>query len=887
MGEVYRARDTRLGRDVAIKVLPAHLTADADRLRRFKQEARAASALNHPNIITIFEIGQQGTTHYIATEFIDGETLRQQMTDASEQRMKPSEAVERAAQIAAALAAAHEAGIIHRDIKPENVMVRRDGLVKVLDFGLAKLTEPAPGVNYSQASTLARNSTEAGVVMGTPRYMSPEQARGENVDARTDIFSLGVILYEMLTGQPAFRGASAVEVMNAILKEEPAELSETKATISTQLEKIVRGCLEKKPEMRFHSAHDLGFALEALTTPSGSRLEPEAAAPVATEGAGPWRLFGQARLGWAVAALLAALGLSWAYFTRQPTADPRMMKFSILPPEKSSFGQIAVSPDGGHLAFTAATGGKVQLWVRALDSTEARALAGTQGARFPFWSPDSRFIGFFVDAWLKKIEVTGGPVQTLCEVPLVPSAGGAWSRDGVILFSGATERSGLVRISATGGEVTQVTTFDKSRQELLHRDPTFLPDGRHFLYSIMSGQKETRGVYLGSLDATVKRRLLDDVTVIKYVAAVPGDTVSGAGWLVFVRDGALLAQPFDTGRLEFSGEPFSLSDKVGSNFVSINYFNWVFSVSDNGVLVFDPSLKRQRRQYQWVNRRGQPINLLDVDAGTFHAWLSPDEKRFIADRLDPQTSTNDLWLYDVSGGNATRFTFDPAIDGNPVWSPDGSRIVWGSNRGGSYQLYERAASGAGGDTLLLKSDHPIWPTDWSWDGRFIIYYQIDPKTKRDVWVLPVPGSSEAKPFPVVRTEANEFAGTLSPNGRWLAYASDVSGRPEIYVQSFPGGGGKRQISTGGGNDPRWRRDGRELFYYAADGELMAATVRTGESFETDAPVSLFEFRAGNIAILLPYAVTADGQRFLINAVVETKPNAPLTVVVNWTAGVKR
>jgi eukaryotic-like serine/threonine-protein kinase len=621
MGEVYLAEDTQLGRKLALKLLPAQLTADADRLRRFKQEARAASALNHPNIITIFEIGQEGSTHYIATEFIDGQTLRQQMTNAPEQRMKPSEAVERAAQIAAALAAAHEAGIIHRDIKPDNVMVRRDGLVKVLDFGLAKLTEPAPGVNYSQASTLARNNTEAGVVIGTPRYMSPEQARGEKVDARTDIFSLGVILYEMLTGQPAFRGASAVEVMNAILKEEPPEISETKAKISPQLEKIVRRCLEKRPGRRFQSASDLGFALEALFTPSGSRLETQSAAPVATEGAGPSRLFGQARLAWAVAAalLLVALGLIWAYFTRQPTVDARVMKFSILPPEKSSFGQIAVSPDGRQLAFTATTGGKVQLWVRPLNSTEARALPGTQGAVFPFWSPDSRFIGFFADARLKKIEVTGGPVQTVCEVPGVP-LGGAWSRAGVILFS----TGALFRISATDREVTEVTTPDKLRQEINHCYPTFLPDGRHFLYSIRSGQKETRGVYLGSLDGTVKRRLLDDFTMIQYMAAVPGDTASGADWLVFVREGALLAQPFDTSRLEFTGEPVSLSDKVGSDLLYAYYAT--FSVSDNGVLVFDPSLKRQRRQYLWEDRHGQQINSLDVPAGVFQLWLSPDEK---------------------------------------------------------------------------------------------------------------------------------------------------------------------------------------------------------------------------------------------------------------------
>jgi hypothetical protein len=431
-----------------------------------------------------------------------------------------------------------------------------------------------------------------------------------------------------------------------------------------------------------------------------------------------------------------------------------------------------------------------------------------------------------------------------------------------------------------------VTSLDSSRQEISHRYPTFLPDGRHFLYSVLSGLKETRGVYLGSVDGTVKRRLLDDYTVIKYMTAVPGDTASGAGWLLFGHDGALLARPFDAGRLEFTGEPFSLADKVGSDLHYANHFT--FSVSDNGVLVFDASLKRQRGHYFWMDRRGQQINSLGVDGGVSGNWLSPDEKHFVADRLDPQTSTRDLWLYDVFGGGAARFTFDPAPDFCPLWSPDGRRIIWASNRGGVFaNLYQKPANGAGEETLLMKSDRAKLPTDWSCDGRFIIYRQSGGRTKSDVWVLPVRGSEAGTPFPVVQTEANETAGALSPDGRWLAYASDASGRYEIYVQGFPEGGGKRQVSTGGGNHPRWRRDGLELFYYAGDGKLMATSVRSGESFDVGAAVSLFEFHAGTTEEYLPYAVTADGQRFLINAVVGMEPNAPLTVWVNWPAGLKR
>jgi len=886
MGEVYLAEDTKLGRKVALKLLPAEFTRDAGHMRRFEQEARAASALNHPNILTIFEIGEADGERYIATEYIDGQTLRERLNG---DRLSPPAAIDIASQIAAALTAAHEAGIVHRDIKPENVMLRGDGIVKVLDFGLAKLIEQRPAALDSRAPTLAKAHTDPGTVLGTVGYMAPEQVRGQEADHRADIFSFGVILYEMLSGRRAFGGDSAVEVMNAILKEEPPELGETNTKISPQLVKTVRRCLEKKPERRFQSASDLGFALEALSAPSGSRpesqLESQAAAPAITDNVGASSVRTRERLAWLVATalLLGMLGFAWAYFTRQHATDVRTFNTSILPPEKSSFGQIAVSPDGRYLAFTAATGGKLQLWVRAFDSAEARALPDTQDARVPFWSPDSRFIGFFADGRLKKIEVTGGPVQSLCDVVVL--FGAAWSRAGVILFGRAGD--GLLRISETGGEVTRVTTPDRSRQEGMHHYPTFLPDGRHFLYSIQSSQKETRGVYLGSLDdETLKRRLLDDVTVIKYVAAVPGATAGAAGWLIFGRNDALLARPFDATRLEFTGEPFTVSERIGRDVIASNYST--LSISDNGVLVFDPGLNRQRRIYRWVDRRGQRISPFEVDAGPGQPWLSADEKRFIADLIDPQFRTSELYLYGVSGGDHTRFTFNPATDFAPVWAPDGNSIVWASSRNGVSGLFQKAANLEGEETLLLQSDQPIFPTDWSRDGRFIIYRKVDPKTKLDVWALPTPGSDKSEPFSVIRTDDSETAGTLSPDGRWIAYASDASGKFEVYVQSFSGSGGKRQVSNGGGNYPRWRRDGKELFYYTRDGKLMVAQVRSGESFDVGAVNSLFDFRAGSLTLTFaPYAVTGDGQRFLINTVVETEPNAPLTVVTNWTAGAKK
>ena len=877
MGEVYRARDTRLNREVAIKVLHSSFANDADRLRRFEQEALTTSALNHPNILTVYDIGTHDGAPYIVAELLEGEELRSKLNDGALAQLK---AINYAQHICAGLAAAHERGIVHRDLKPENLFVTSDGRVKILDFGLAKLKQP----KLASADTEAPTSpllTESGVVMGTVGYMSPEQVRGQTADHRADLFAFGAILYEMLAGKRAFQRETVAETMTAILKEEPPDLAEINSAVPQQLERIVRRCLEKQPERRFQSASDLAFALEALSIPSGSRLE-TAALPAVPGSAGKLSMFGRARPAWVVAAafILATLGLTWAYFTRQPIADARVMKFSLLPPDKTSFEHVAVSPDGRHLAFTAATGGKVQLWLRALEATEAKALAGTEGATYPFWSPDSRWIGFFADGKLKKVEVSGGLAQTLCDVGV--GTGAAWSRDGVILFS-ALGGGGVARVSATGGEVTSVIRPDLKRQESDYSEPFFLPDGRHFLFSKFSGQKEVRGVYLGSLDGTMNQRVLGDDSNAMYSA------VGGGAYLIFGREEALMAQPFDVRQLRLTGEPFSIAGQVGKvlgNSISSRRRN--FSVSDNGVLVFDQLPNRQRSQLIWVDRGGRKTRSLDGIDNVSMLRLSPDDKRFMVTRLDFQKGNSDLWMSDVASGNATPFTFDPASDQNPIWSPDGSRIAWCSNREGLYHLYEKAASGSGQDAPLLKSEYFKFPTDWSRDGRYIIYRQIDPKTKNDLWVLPVgPGNGDQKPFPFLQTDANESAAVLSPDGRWMAYTADESGRYEVYIQSFPKGGSKRQISTGGGIGPHWRGDGKELFYHASDGKLMAVAVNAGASFEAGAPVALFGFRAAGNLITPYYAVTGDGQRFLLSTIVETESAAPLTVVVNWTADLKK
>jgi Tol biopolymer transport system component len=584
----------------------------------------------------------------------------------------------------------------------------------------------------------------------------------------------------------------------------------------------------------------------------------------------------------ALALALATMGLAWAYFTRRPAADVRAVKLSILPPEKTSFAGIAVSPNGRWLAFTAATGGKVQLWVRALDATESKALGGTEGATLPFWSPDSRAIGFFASGKLKKIDAAGGVVSTLCDVGV--SNGGTWSRDGVILFS-RLGGVGISRVSASGGDVATVMRVDSRRQETDYANPFFLPDGRHFLYNVFSGQKEIRGVYVGSLDGSLRRRLVSDHTNAVYAAAGRSE-----GFLLFGRDGALVAHAFDAGTLQLKGEAFPIAPHVGASFDTTagGAGRRLVTASDNGVLVFDPFPNRQSSHLVWVDRGGRPAGALDRMESVSMVRLSPDGRRYAVSRLDSESGNGDLWVSDVTGGNATRLTFDPGNDTFPVWSPDGGRLAWASNREGTYRLYQKAASGSGQDALLLKADLYVFPTDWSRDGRVILYRQIDPKTKYDIWALPVgPRAGDEKPFAFLQTEANEAAAVFSPDGRWVAYASDESGQYEVYVQAFPAGGGKRQVSAGGGIAPQWRSDGSELFYHALDGTLMAATVEPGASFAARPPTPLFEFRPSGPLITPYYAVTPDGRRFLLSTIVDTVAGAPFTVVLNWTEELKQ
>jgi eukaryotic-like serine/threonine-protein kinase len=861
MGEVYRARDTKLGRDVAIKVLPAAFSADVERLRRFEQEAQAAGALNHPNILVIYHIDTHDGAPYIVSELLEGETLRERLSGKSLPQRK---AIDYALQTAHGLGAAHEKGIVHRDLKPENLFVTKDGRVKILDFGLAKLTGAADGTQSQTEVPTRRIDTDPGVVMGTIGYMSPEQLRGRVADHRSDIFSFGAILYEMLSGNRAFRGESTADTMSAILREDPPDLSSTNKNIAPALERVVNHCLEKNPEERFHSASDLAFAIEALSGSAGM----SGATTSILSALPPSRREHRELLAWGLAALLliASIALALLYFRRAP-ADERPVQFVIAMPENAAeVSNPVISPDGRTVAFLATLDGKRYLFTRPLGSLEAQRLAGTDEATYPFWSPDSRYLGFFSNSKLKKIEASGGPAQTLCDAPT--TVGGAWNQDGVILISQDTK--GINRVSAAGGTLTPVIKLDESRKELAQAWPSFLPDGRHFLYQSWNGRSDDSAIFVSAIDGSDRKLLLK---------ADSSPLYAPPGYLLFARGSTLMAQSFDAGKLQLSGEPFPIAEQVTYN--GANSYESV-SVSGNGVMVF-LSGGLSNRQLVWFDRSGKQLGPLGPPGEYNDIVISPDGKRLAMQRLVDGNS--DVWLMDLERGVPSRFTFDSTAEDNPVWSPDGNRIVFSSGGESLFDLYRKVSSGAGNQELLLKTDVGKEATDWSSDGRFIIFTAYGLKTSADLWILPLAG--DAKSYPFLETEFVEEQGHFSPDGRWIAYVSNESGRSEVYVQSFPQTGGKWLISTGGGAQPHWRGDGKELFYVAPDKTVMAVAINATPSFETAAPAPLFKTQVSSYGAPNRYVVTADGQRFLINGPAEEVSKTPITVTLNWTAALKK
>jgi len=844
MGEVCLALDTRLNRKVAIKLLPAKFTLDAERVRRFEQEVRAASALNHPNIITVYEIDTIERRRYIVTEYIEGETVRQRML-ATHGRIRLSEALEIAAQVAIALQAAHEVGITHRDIKPENVMVRKDGLVKVLDFGLAKLTRANTA---SQSSSIDDDSSVSGILIGTASYMSPEQARGEKVDHRTDIFSLGVMLYEMVSGHRPFGGATWSDTIAAILTKDPEPLAQMFPEVPASLQRLVNRCLEKQVGKRFQSAGDLSFALQELSEPAVPATAPRP----------------QGNLRWiasmvALATVIVMLGIpAVRYLLETP---PPEMRVDIATRATSDPISLALSPDGRQIVFAAATAsgdGQSQLWIRALDKATAEPLAGTEGGSNPFWSPDSRSIGFFDGAKLKKVGLAGGWPQTLSDAA---ARGGTWNSDDIILFGRNLGTGPLFRIRASGGEPVAVTKLDKQTS---HGFPHFLPDARHFLF-YSTGSPETGGIYLGSLDEPDTKRLTDSDSA---------GVFHPAGWLLFERAGTLFAARLDLTKRALIGDPIKVADAVAFDGRT---HGSALSVSANGLVAYRTG-GANLRQLVWFDRFGKALGRMGApDASLLAPRLSPDGLR-AAVSLTTQGNT-DIWLLDEA--RRMRFTFDAGLDRFPIWSPDGSQVVFDSNRSGVRNLYRKPSNGSGSEELLIESPQHKTAYDWSPDGNFILYGSVDPQTKYDLWILPL---ADRMPFAFLKTNLEERRGQFSPNGHWVVYLSNDSGVFQVCVRPFPGPGRQIQISTSGGAQPHWGPDGKEIYYIAPDGILMSVplVIKDGK-LNPGTPLALFQTHivgGADVTAGTNYDVAPDGH-FLINTVVDDSPS-PIVLLQNWT-----
>ena len=858
MGEVYRARDTRLDRTVAIKVLPARVADKSELRERFEREARTIASLNHPHICTLYDIGQQDGTDYLVMEYLEGETLAERLKKGP---LPLSQTLQYAIEIADALDKAHRKGITHRDLKPSNIMVTKSG-TKLLDFGLAKLRqEAAPAAPFSELPTERDSITAQGIIVGTLRYMAPEQIEAKPVDARTDIFALGVVVYEMATGKRAFEGKSQASVMAKILETDPPPMSALQPMTPPALDHLVKRCLAKDPDERWQSARDICEQLRWISD-SGSQAGAIAPAPaVALQNVKKRVVWVTAAVAILVAALVAAV-----ISLRKSSTEVREVRFTVAPPEKYTFPVLAdvpiflsLSPDGTKLAFVAADStGHRALWMRDLSSQIVQPLPGTDEAWGPFWSPDTRFVAFSAGPSLKKVAVAGGPALTITNSSAV--GGGTWNRDGVILFAPGPGRP-IFRVSSAGGSAIQVTSVDPSRQQSGHPWPYFLPDGRHFLYLAMGANVENTGIYAGSLDSKETKLVLN---------ANSSPLYSPPGYLLFVRAGTLLAQPFDADRLEVKGDAIPIAEGVQFSTV---YGKAAVAVSQNGVLAYRSVPTNAQFKLVWVDRKGaeQPL------PGSPHTYrnprLSPDGQR-LAVTIDESGSHE--WLLDIGRGTLTRLTFEGSYNGGMAWTPEGKRLTFGSNRAGPRNLFWQMADGSGSAERLATSDGAQVAGSWSPDGQVLAFEQAGSATGWDIWIF---HSGERKVEPFLHSRFNEIAPRFSPDGHWLAYASDESGRYEIYVQPYPGPGGKSQISTEGGTEPVWARNG-ELFYRNGD-KLMVVETITRPNFSAGNPKVLFGGHYASFQTMPDYDVTADGQRFLFVKAGE-EPQSEISVVLNWT-----
>ena len=881
MGEVYRALDTRLQRTVAIKILPSHLSESSEAKQRLEREAKAISSLNHPNICTLYDVGSQDGTDFLVMEYLEGETLAERLMKGP---LPSEEMLKSGIEICEGLEAAHRRGVAHRDLKPGNIMLTKMG-AKLMDFGLAKAlpaeTPPSSGLSATLLSPAGCEPLTAhGMLVGTFQYMSPEQVEGKEADARSDVFALGAVLYEMATGKRAFTGKNQASIVAAILASEPQPISAVQPMSPPALDRVVKICLTKDPGERWQTAHDVKLQLQWIAEGGSQAGVP---APVVARRKNRERILGVV----AGLAIVSALILGRLYW-KSSSAQTRAIRTYIKPPADASFtfgDGFALSPDGTRLVFAAVTKeGKSMLWVRPLNSMQAQPLPGTEGGYFPFWSPDSRNIGFFSGGKLKRVEASGGPPLTLADA--TQPRGGTWSRDGVIVFAPSVNTP-LFRIPDSGGTPTPVTTLDSKRGETTHRHPSFLPDGRHFLF--LSGtpfapkENSPNAIEVGSLDSPETKRLLQ----------THASAIYAAGHILFLRQNTLMAQPFDTKRLEFTGDAFPIADPV----LEDTGMRDVVSASADGNLAYAEGSTGGARELVWVNRNGGEVSKVEGQETYSNPTISPDGKK-LAYTLE--SSGLDIWSFDIGRRMKTRLTFGSASSQaniSQVWSPDGRWIAYTCVKGGKFSLWlwegtpfrgvcgicRKPSDGSGSEEVLLEgTDQLRYVSDWSPDGKFL-FYTVPQQGISAVWMLPLTG--ERKPYPFLQSEFPQNFPSFSPDGKWVAYCSMESGEYKVYVVPFPGPGGKWQISPGPGCSPHWRRDGRELFYLGLDNKLMAAEVKvSGSSFEVGSVQALFDART--YSNLGSYDAAADGQRFVL---VQTpdQPTAAIALVLNGLAEKKK
>ena len=887
MGEVYRARDTRLDRIVAIKVLNAQLVGSAELRARFEREAKIISQLQHPHICVLHDVGHEGAIDYLVMEFLQGESLAEQLRKGP---LDADQVLTIAVEIADALEKAHRAGVVHRDLKPGNVMLTKSG-AKLLDFGLAKplgatvasgtgsgtspsvvaaaLTQTMPSPSPSPATPLST----AGAVIGTVQYMSPEQIQGMEADARSDIFAFGVMLFEMVTGKRTFEGKTQASIVGQILAVDPPSVSTLRPQTPPGLDRVIRLCLDKDPDERIQTAHDLKLQLQAVAEAPPATPQSPTVAPARRT----W-------LSWAATGVLAVATIAFAVAYFQSPRAPQVSVHSyVLPPEKASYvltgnsgGPPALSPDGLRIAFPAkGADGKQMLWIRPLNSAVAQPMSGTEGASYPFWSADSRYVAFFAAAKLHKVEAGGGPPQALCDAP--SGRGGTWNSTGTIVFAPDTT-TGLARVDAAGGTRVALSTVDA--KETSHRWPDFLPDGNHLLYFAHGTTSADSGIYLAALDSKDRKLLLHNDSNAIYAAP---------GYLLFVRDNTLVAQRFNLRSLALEGEAKPVADHVA---VNTDIYRSILTASANGELLYQHGAAGGGSQLVWYDPSGkQGESVLPETADYYQPMLSPDASKLVF-ALE-NNGIGDIWVLDLARHTKTRITFGPQYSSWPLWWPDGKSIVFNYGPSGTGDsLYRQNADGTGSKEKLLETPGITeLPSSVSPDGRYIAYMRRDPKsnTNLDIWALPMfpDKSGDQKPFPVVATNFADVTPSFSPDGKWLAYANNETGRQEVYIQPFPSGAGRWQVSTAGGSRPNWRKDGKELFFFSLDQQVMAVDVdQKGASLQLGTPHALFKAPTvsnGNG----PYTVSADGKKFVMNTVLPQSITEPLTLITSWPADLKQ